>query len=360
MTFRQRLRAVLRPIPGAIPLVRLVAETVGICLRYRVTGLASEAAFFALLSLPPLILGLIAGIGFLGRQLGADAIGTVTAAIETWSLRFLTPDTVQEVIMPMVQDTLTGGRADLLSIGFVLSFWSGSRALHVFMDTIAIMYGQNGYRGIVKARALSLSLYVASIVAMGVTVPLVLIGPGYLNAWLPEPADFLVQLYWPTVSVLGLVSLTGLYHFATPERSPFLRDLGGAILSIAIWVGASMVLRSWAEQAVGGASVYGPLSTPIVLLIWLYFLSIAVLIGAAFNAAIRRLWPAKGYRGPVSRVSGWWDQRRSEEDRNRPLSPVQYPDETQSRDSGDRFAAMRRRRPAKDVRTDLVSRGSLG
>lgn len=360
MTFRQRLRAVLRPIPGALPVARLVAETVGICLRYRVTGLASEAAFFALLSLPPLILGLIAGIGFLGRALGADAIGTVTGAIETWSLRFLTPDTVQEVIMPMVQDTLTGGRADLLSIGFVLSFWSGSRALHVFMDTIAIMYGQNGYRGIVKARALSLSLYIASIVAMGVTVPLVLIGPNYLDQWLPGRVDFLSELYWPTVAVLGLASLTGLYHFATPERSPFLRDLGGAVLSIAIWVGASKVLRSWAEQAVGGASVYGPLSTPIVLLIWLYFLSLAVLIGAAFNAAIRRLWPAKDYRGPVSRASEWWDQRRSEEDRNRPLSPVQYPRERKRRDGVDGRAAMRRRRPTKDVRTDLVSRRSLG
>ncbi len=350
----------LKPIPGALPVARLVAETVGICLRYRVTGLASEAAFFALLSLPPLILGLIAGIGFLGRQLGADAIDTVTRAIETWSLRFLTPDTVDQVIMPMVQDTLTGGRADLLSIGFVLSFWSGSRALHVFMDTISIMYGQNGHRGVVKARALSLSLYVVSIVAMGVTVPLVLIGPNYVNAWLPGPVDFLGALYWPTVAVLGLASLTGLYHFATPERSPYLRDLGGAVLSILIWVGASVVLRYWAEQAVGGASVYGPLSTPIVLLIWLYFLAIAVLIGAAFNAAIRRLWPAKDYRGPVSRASEWWDQRRSDEDRHRPLSPVEYPDESERRDRGTRRVAMRRTRPVRDTPTDLVSRRSLG
>lgn len=360
MSFRRRLRAVLKPIPGALPVARLIAETVGICLRYRVTGLASEAAFFALLSLPPLILGLIAGIGFLGRQLGADAIGTVTGAIETWSLRFLTPDTVDQVIMPMVQDTLTGGRADLLSIGFVLSFWSGSRALHVFMDTISIMYGQNGYRGIVRARALSLSLYVVSIVAMGVTVPLVLIGPDYVNAWLPGPVDFLGELYWPTVAVVGLASLTGLYHFATPERSPYLRDLGGAVLSILIWVGASVVLRSWAERAVGGASVYGPLSTPIVLLIWLYFLAIAVLIGAAFNAAIRRLWPARDYRGPVSRVHGWWEERRSEEDRRRPLSPVEYPDEQEDQDRPQSRPAVRLVRPTHGDPDDLARHRRLG
>lgn len=317
----------LAPVPGAVPAARVVVETVGLCLRYRVTGLAAEAAFFALLSLPPLVLALIAGVGFLGSRLGTDVIDTVTSSIEMFSGRFLTTDTVEQVIMPTVQDTLAGGRADLLSIGFVLALWSGSRALHVFMDTIAIMYGQMGHRGIVQARFLSLSLYISSIVAMGITLPLVLIGPGYLRAWIPTPVDFLVGLYWPTVAVLGLVSLTGLYHFATPERSPFHRDIGGAVLAVVIWVGASVVLRYWAAQAVGGASVYGPLSAPIVLLIWLYFLSIAVLIGAAFNAALRRLWPARDYRGPVSRVSEWWDGRRTEEDRHRPLSPVEYPRE---------------------------------
>ena len=40
-------------------------------------------------------------------------------------------------------------------------------------------------------------------------------------------------------------------------------------------------------------SIYGPLAAPIVVLIWLYFLAIAVLIGAALNAATRQLWPAR-------------------------------------------------------------------
>lgn len=317
----------LAPIPGALNVARVAAETVTISMRYRVTGLAAEAAFFALLSVPPLVLALIAGVGFLGRQLGTDVIATVTEAIETWASRFLTENTVDEVIMPTVSDTLVGGRADLLSIGFLLSLWAGSRALHVFMDTIVIMYGQMGYRGIVHSRALSLSLYLASIVTMGITVPLVLIGPGYLRSWLPQQLEFLVAGYWPTVSVLGLVGLTGLYHFSTPERSPFFRDIGGAVLAVVIWVVASNVLRYWAEQAVGGASVYGPLSTPIILLVWLYFLAIAVLVGAAFNAALRRLWPPPDYRGPVSRLNEWWDQRRENADEPLVLTPVDPPHE---------------------------------
>lgn len=317
----------LTPIPGGMPAARLIVETVQICLRYRVTGLASEAAFFALLSLPPLFLGVIAGVGLLGQQLGPDSVAGVTDAIVEYSRRFLTETAVTEVIQPTIRDTLAGGRTDLLSIGFLLSLWSGSRALHVFMDTIGIMYGQNGERGIVRARAMSLVLYLASIGAMGITLPLVLIGPGLLRDILPAPVDIVVELYWPTVSLLGLLSLTGLFHFATPMKSPFYRDFAGSILAVAIWVGASLILRSWATRAVGGTSVYGPLSAPIVLMIWLYFMALAVLIGAALNAAIRRLWPAKDYRGPVSRASEWWDSRRTEEAAPRPLTPVEPPAE---------------------------------
>ncbi len=324
---RRRVRTVLSPIPGAMPLARLIVETVSICLRYRVTGLASEAAFFALLSLPPLFLGVIAGVGLLGQQLGPDTVDTVTGEIVRYSQRFLTENTVTEVIRPTIRDTLEGGRTDLLSIGFALSLWSGSRALHVFMDTIGIMYGQNGERGIVRARAMSLMLYLASIGAMGITLPLVLIGPDLLRDIIPAPIGIVVELYWPTVSLLGLLSLTGLFHFATPTKSPFYRDLPGSILAVTIWVTASLILRSWATRAIGGTSVYGPLSAPIVLMIWLYFMAIAVLIGAALNAAIRRLWPASDYRGPVSRASEWWDARRTDEAERRPLTPVERPHE---------------------------------
>ena len=42
---------------------RLIVTTVGSCLKHRVTGLAAEGAFFAVLSVPPLIFALIGGVG---------------------------------------------------------------------------------------------------------------------------------------------------------------------------------------------------------------------------------------------------------------------------------------------------------
>ncbi|HEY6793417.1 MAG TPA: YihY/virulence factor BrkB family protein [Kineosporiaceae bacterium] len=271
---------------------RLAARTFRICLRYRVTGLAAEAGFFALLSLPPLVLGLVASAGYLGRRLGGDVLADLRDRIAAVAGTFVTPVVVDKVIVQTFNQVSRHGRLDILSIGFLLSLWSGSRALNVYVDTVSIMYGLGGRRGIIRTRVLSFSLYVAGLLVGGVLIPLMLVGPGILaellHQWfrgLPS-LSWLGWLYWPVVSVISVAGLTGLYHVATPVRKRWRSDVPGAGLALAIWLVASMVLRLVLTASVGGASIYGPLSAPIVILIWSYFLAIAVLIGAALNAAM--------------------------------------------------------------------------
>lgn len=269
----------------------LLRETVGICLRYRVTGLASEAGFFALLSLPPLVLGLVGGVGYVGAAVGADAVAQVRGQIERYANEVFASASVVNTVTSSIDDVLDRGRLDIISIAFALSLWSGSRVLNVFIDTISIMYGQGGERGIIRTRALSFSLYVAALLIGAVVLPLVLLGPSLLDDLLPASWRFVLTLYWPVVVTLTVASLASLYHLATPRRSSWRRDVPGAVLALVLWIVASFALRLVISASVGGASIYGPLAASIVVLIWLYSLAIAVLIGAALNAAIRELWP---------------------------------------------------------------------
>lgn len=307
---KRRLRRWLARFPALEALARLTVETIRVCLRYRVTGLASEAGFFALLSLPPLVLGLFGGVGYVGRWLGPDTVQTVRVAIAEYAGRFLTSDVISSTLTPTVDDVFTSGRFDLISVGFVLSLWSGSRALNVLVDTVSIMYGQSGVRGIVPTRVLSFSLYVVALLVGIVTIPLVLIGPTMLGQFLPERLDVLTLLYWPVVSLLVIAAFTSLYHVSTPVRSPWTHDVPGAVLTLVIWVVASFAVRGSIAASLDGTSIYGPLSAPIVLLIWLYMLAIAVLIGAALNAAIRNLWPSAEQRGLRERFAPWAGPRR--------------------------------------------------
>src|SRR3954447_14958788 len=198
---------------------RIVVSTVGASMRHRVTGLAAEAAFFTVLSVPPLIFALAGAIGYVTRSFSPDQVEHVRTAILDLASRFLTDSAVDRVIQPTIDDVLKGGRSDVISAGFVLALWSGSRAMHVFVETITIMHGLGGHRGILKARALSFSLYLLAIVTGIVALPLVVAGPSLVRRALPARADFLVSFYWPTVLVLSICFLATLYHVSIPVRT---------------------------------------------------------------------------------------------------------------------------------------------
>lgn len=272
---------------------RLIVSTVGICFRNRVTGLAAEAAFFALLSLPPLIFGLAGSIGYVFRQFSSAEISDFRANILDLSLQAFTEETVNKIIRPTLDDVLIQGpRFDVISIGFVLALWSGSRALHVIVDTITIMYGLNGQRGVVRARMLSFTLYVMGLVTGIVTIPLILAGPGLVDEAVSARLDWLVSLYWPIVLLLGVVFLATLYHVSVPVRTSWRYNVPGAILTMLVWILGSYLLRWFlVVTSAESTSIYGPLAAPIAIMLWLYLVSIAVLIGAALNASFDQIWP---------------------------------------------------------------------
>ncbi|GAA1607451.1 hypothetical protein GCM10009804_74240 [Kribbella hippodromi] len=273
---------------------KLLTQTIGVCMRYRVTGLAAEGAFFAILSLPPLIFGLAGSLGYIASKwFEVETINDVKKQIVDLAARALTDDSIKNVITPTLDQVLNGGRPDVISIGFLLALWSGSRALNVFVDTITIMYGMGGKRGIIRTRALSFSLYCAALVIGVIVLPLVLAGPSAVDALLPHRLDFLNQLYWPVVTILSAGFLNTLYHLSVPIRTPWVSDLPGSFLALSIWILGSFVLRWVLQSTVGGTSIYGPLAAPIAVLMWLYMTAIAVLIGAALNAVVDRLWPHK-------------------------------------------------------------------
>jgi membrane protein len=278
---------------------RLTVSTASSCLRYRVTGLAAEAAFFAVLSVPPLVFGLAGGIGYVSEQFDPGQVDQMRDAVLDFSRRLLTEKAVNGVIRPTLDDVLRGGRFDVISLGFVLALWSGSRALNVFIDTITVMHGLGGHRGIIKTRALSFVLYVLALVTGIAAIPLMLAGPRLVDDALPGRFDFLLHFYWPVVGVICICFLATLYHVSVPVRTRWRFNLPGAVFTLVAWIVGSYLLR-WVltATATDSRSIYGPLAAPIAVLLWLYLVALAVLIGAAVNASFDKIFV--GERGPLT------------------------------------------------------------
>lgn len=269
----------------------VIVQTFAACIRYRVLGLGAEAAFFAILSLPPLVFGLVGAVGFVAQTFDVTTVAEFRDQVLALSSRLLTPSAVDGVLAPTLDDVLAGGRFEVISIGFVIALWSGSRALNVVVDTVTIMYGLAGQRGILRTRMISFALYLAFLVAAVVLLPLVLAGPGLVAQILPDRLSIVGDLYWPVVLLGSVCMLATLYHLAVPLRTRWRADLPGAALTLLIWLGGSFLLRVVLGLTIGSASIYGPLAAPIAVLIWLYLLSVAILIGAAFNASLDALYP---------------------------------------------------------------------
>jgi membrane protein len=270
---------------------RVILETVKSAFGYRVTGLAAEAAFFAILSLPPLIFALAGAVGYVAQRFDVRTIDQFRDQVLTLASRALTGDAVTKVIAPTLDEVLSGGRFSVISIGFLIALWSGSRALNVFVDTITIMYGLGGQRGVVKTRALSFTLYVIFLIIGVILLPLVLAGPSFVDAVLPSRLEVVGLLYWPVVLLGSICFLATLYHVSVPVRTRWRADLPGAVVTLGFWIGGSALLRVVLGASTGTTSIYGPLAAPIAVLLWLYLISIAILIGAALNASLDLVWP---------------------------------------------------------------------
>ena len=324
------------PIPAVTTLPAAVAEparirrrtapfsvlgrTVAKAWNDRVLGLSAEAAFWQLLSLPPLLL---AAVGSLGYFFGADAINDTEERLIDWLSSIVTTDVIDSLVLPTVDEVLNRGRPDLISLGFAISLWAGSSAMATFVNTIVIAYDQRDVRGAVRSRLLALWLFIAFGLTAVVTLPLLLLGPGLMLSWFPQDyqgtVDYLITLVYPVlVCVLIVVMLASLYHVVLPRRLPWRRHVPGAMFAMVVFVLGAWGLRIYVSYFFATTVPYAALAAPIAALLFFFLLGLSVLLGAELNAAIQARWPA-----PPRRIERRRSARRAlevEADRSRPSS----------------------------------------
>jgi membrane protein len=308
-----------------------IAATAQSAWRHRVLGLSAEIAFWMLLSLPPVALCLLGLVGYLETVYGTDLGGAVEQRVLEIASQALTPDTVSNLVQPLLSQVLTDGRADIASVGFLLAVWAGSTATASYVNAIALTYGQRSHRGAVHSRLLALGIYLAGVVTGVVLLPLLVVGPRTLLRLVPSNGDELAEAtlrlaYWPTLLVMSILALVTLYHYAVPLRTRWRDHLLGAGIATGIWLAGAAAVRAYLRYAFDTISVYGPVSTPIAALLFFYLTALAVLLGAEANAQARpaaTLPPAES--GPPVRRTRPQPPSADEAPADRPTTPASRP-----------------------------------
>ncbi|WET81988.1 YihY/virulence factor BrkB family protein [Amycolatopsis sp. QT-25] len=278
--------------------LRLLSRTLDKAWEGNIFSEAAEAAFWQTLSLPPLLLGLLGCLGFVGDWFGQEVVTAVHDRIITFSRTIFSDNAVHDIIEPTVNSILFVGKGEIVSIGFLISLWAGSSAMSSFVDAITVAHDQYGVRNDVWQRIFALLLYLAGLVILVVGLPLLAIGPDLLpqffpTAWRGTVSYWVGTLYYPVLAVMIVLALTTLYKLALPRRLPWHRGLPGAMLAMAVFLLSSIGLRIYLNWITKTGYTYGALAAPIAFLLLMFFIGLAVVGGAYFNSAIQELWPAK-------------------------------------------------------------------
>jgi membrane protein len=153
-------------------------------------------------------------------------------------------------------------------------------------------------RNEVWQRIFALLLYMVSLVLLVVGLPILALGPDLLPKifpvpWREEITFWVDTFYYPTLAVVIMVALATLYKLALPRKLPWHRLLPGAILAMIVFLLTSIGLRLYIAWITTTGYTYGALATPIAFLLFAFFIGLAIVLGAYFNAAIQEMWPAR-------------------------------------------------------------------
>ncbi|NBH07106.1 YihY/virulence factor BrkB family protein [Amycolatopsis sp. SID8362] len=280
---------------------RLLTRTLGKAWEGNIFSEAAEAAFWQTLSLPPLLLGLLGSLGFVGEWFGTGVVSAVHDRIIGFCRTVFSSNAVQDIIEPTVNSILTVGKGEIVSVGFLISLWAGSSAMSSFVDAITVAHDQYGVRNDVWQRIFALLLYLCGLVILVVGLPLLAIGPDLLPEffpadWRPTVTSWVSALYFPALGAMITLALTTLYKLALPRKLPWHRGLPGAVLAMVVFLLSSVGLRVYLNWITKTGYTYGALAAPIAFLLLMFFIGLAVVGGAYFNSALQELWPAKATR----------------------------------------------------------------
>jgi len=280
------------PLPGALILApalgrfwRLFRLSIWRAFEHDAFGTAKASAYSSIFTFFPALLVLGAILATLNRgQVYAReisyALGTILPAGSSAALSYLRSNTDRPV--------------SLLITTSLFTVWSGSGDIISWMDGFRRAYQLPKTWGFFKERAIAISLVVMAGIPMTFSTILVAFGSRIETRILfhigHEFGPLILLLWgairWAIAILTSIAVIQLIYHNAVPRTQPWHSVLPGAVLATAMWLISTALFGWYLQHYVDYSVIYGSLAVGIALLVWMYLISLVVLIGAEFNAML--------------------------------------------------------------------------
>ena len=182
----------------------------------------------------------------------------------------------------------------LLFMTSLLTVWTASGVMISWMEGFRNAYQLPKTWGLVKERLIAFSLVILAGIPMTFSTILVAFGSRIETRvlfLLDRELGFYVLLMWMAlrwlIAILTSIAVIALiYHNAVPRTQPWHSVLPGAVLATGMWFGATLLFGWYLNRYADYSIIYGSLGIGIALLVWMYMISLIILVGAEFNAML--------------------------------------------------------------------------
>jgi len=173
-----------------------------------------------------------------------------------------------------------------------ITLWTGSGVMISWMVGFRNAYQMPKMWGLVKERLIAFLLVILAGIPL-VFASFLLVFGNQIEQWIMyrvghELGPYILGLWtglrWIIATLTSIAVIGLIYHHGVPRTQPWHRVLPGSVLATVLWFVSTVVFGAYLRSFANYDIIYGSVATAIALLIWLYLVSMVVLIGAEFNA----------------------------------------------------------------------------
>ena len=242
-----------------------------------ISAFAASTAFFLFLSLIPALMLLCAILPYT----------PVTKANLMYLAREITPDAMNALLVSIISDVYDKS-VGIISVTVVATLWSAGKGV------LALMRGLNAINDVEENRNYLLLRIVASlylilmIFAVLLSLLIMVFGNSLIRlieGFVPQTSylfDILIHFRTPLVWAVLTVIIALMYAYVPGTRQGFKIQLPGAVFAAVAWSIMTWAFSLYVDEF-NGFTMYGNLTTIIILMLWLYAAMYIILAGAFIN-----------------------------------------------------------------------------
>lgn len=247
-----------------------------------ITAFSAQAAFFVIISFFPFIMLLLTLLQYL----------PITEITVLTTLTEIFPSSINALIVNIVTEIYSKASGTLISIAAISALWSASRGILAIVRGLNSVYGIKETRNGLKLRAIA-SIYTFIFAIMLVVTLVILVFGNRLYIWIENRIPILRDLALVIISIrtiAGLCILTVFFlliYIIIPNRkTKIYRELPGAMLSAAGWMGFSYLYSYYIDNMGNYSNMYGSLTAIVFFMLWFYFCMYIMFIGGEVNIVL--------------------------------------------------------------------------